>query len=335
MKLRVLLGFALLAGVAGAAPGALEIEKAALRSAQALDGVLRNCPASFSKIGTDAKKCVGVGGTVEQVRVKLGAALGADLYGVWRSRDEQRTVFNWVKVGGGYVYVRLQPDPDGRAQTLVYLDAPPEGSSGASVGAGAPSAPSTQIGNVTLSPAPAQPGVGSSSGGTAGSGSSGTAASGTAPASPAPTSVGPVAVGPASSPAGNAPTPGSAPVGNTVTQKPPAPVTPTIAATPALVTPPAVPAASKGSSLAPMPFGRVLQLQTPRMNGADVRAVQNRLIALMRPVRAGSGDGWYGPVTTSAVKAFQAANGLSVTGRVDQATWDILFSAGARVFKSP
>ena len=76
-------------------------------------------------IGTPDKKCVGAGDTVEGTRVKLGAALGADLYGVWRSRDEQRSVYNWLRTPGGYVYVRVQPDPDGRAQTLVYLDLPP------------------------------------------------------------------------------------------------------------------------------------------------------------------------------------------------------------------
>ena len=88
-------------------------------------------------------------------------------------------------------------------------------------------------------------------------------------------------------------------------------------------------------SLAPVPFGRVLQLQTGRMNGPDVRAVQNRLIALMRPARSGQGDGWYGPVTTAAVRAFQAANSLPATGQVDRATWAPLFSPDARTYTPP
>lgn len=133
MRLAVPLLAALLLCPALAAPGAGDVERATTRVAQALDGVLRDCPASFAGIGTSDKKCVGAGGTVEAVRVKLGSALGADLYGVWRSRDEQRSVYNWLRTPGGYVYVRVQPDPDGRAQTLVYLDLPP--SSGPGTGA--------------------------------------------------------------------------------------------------------------------------------------------------------------------------------------------------------
>ena len=60
--------------------------------------------------------------------------------------------------------------------------------------------------------------------------------------------------------------------------------------------------------------------------------MQDRLIALTRPSGGGRGDGWYGPVTAATVRAFQAANELSVTGRVDRATWDLLFSPRARTF---
>ena len=67
---------------------------------------------------------------------------------------------------------------------------------------------------------------------------------------------------------------------------------------------------------------------------ADVAAVQNRLIALTRPSGGGRGDGWYGPVTAATVRAFQGSNGLPVTGRVDEATWNLLFSENARTFSA-
>ncbi|MFD1731653.1 peptidoglycan-binding protein [Deinococcus malanensis] len=87
--------------------------------------------------------------------------------------------------------------------------------------------------------------------------------------------------------------------------------------------------------MAPVPFTRVLQLQEQRMNGADIRAAQNRLIQLTENSRGGQGDGWFGPVTAATVRVFQAANDLPVTGRIDQATWTALFSSGARTFVVP
>ncbi|MBB5234630.1 peptidoglycan-binding domain-containing protein [Deinococcus budaensis] len=271
MKFAPLLVAALLAAPAPAlaAPTGRDVERAATRAAQALDGVLRDCPASFARIGTPQKKCVGVGGTVEQARARLGTALGADLYGVWRSRDEQRSVYNWVRAPGGYVYLRLQPDPDGRAQTLGYFDTPPGTAPAAAAKAPAPPAPARR-----------------------------------APSSPATAS---------------APRP---PARTTPAPRPAAPPAPAKSA----------PTAASARSLAPQPFARTLQLQAQRLNGADVRAVQDRLIALTRPSGGGRGDGWYGPVTAATVRAFQAANGLAVTGRVDRATWDLLFSSSARTF---
>lgn len=38
-------------------------------------------------------------------------------------------------------------------------------------------------------------------------------------------------------------------------------------------------------------------------------------------------DGIYGEETVAAVEAFQRANGLAVTGRVDNATWDAIYEA--------
>ena len=106
----------------------------------------------------------------------------------------------------------------------------------------------------------------------------------------------------------------------------PTPPSPTVAPTPA-PTPSA-------ASLAPLPYTRPLELLPKRMNGQDVLAVQNRLIALTQPSGGGRGDGYFGPVTAATVRAFQAANGLGVTGRVDRATWDVLFSAAAKPLKA-
>lgn len=310
MKFRAALLIALLTCTGGAAPGAADIEKAGARVAAALDGVLRNCPASFAKIGSAGKKCVGASGTVEQVRVKLGAALSGDLYSVWRSRDEQRSVYNWVKTPGGYVYLRLQADPDGRAQTLVYVDAPPDSAAptGAAAGSGAPTVPSTQIGSVTLTPAATPAGV--------------------AITPPTPTTV---TSDPASS---GVPTPTATPA---TADRPPEPAAQPAPALPVPVVEVPVPdppiAVARG--LGPVPFTRPLLVQARRLSGSDVLAVQNRLIALMRPARAGQGDGWYGPVTAQAVRAFQKANRLPVTGQVDQATWTALFSADALPFTAP
>ncbi|PTA67613.1 peptidoglycan-binding domain-containing protein [Deinococcus arcticus] len=254
-----------LLGLALAAPPsapATTLERAATRLTQSLGGVLRNCPASFQAIGTANKQCVGVTRTVEQTRLALTGALGDDLYGVWRSKDDQRSVYNWLRTPGGTVYLRLQPDPEGRAQTLLYLDVPP-GSAPASG-----TVPSTGAAGTA---------------GAAGTVSSGATTSG-------------------ASSAGASVRPASTPVAR---------------------------------SAAPLAFRRTLQVQSPRLNGPDVLAVQNRLIALMRPARSGQGDGWYGPVTANTVRAFQASAGLRATGRVDRATWDALFSTAAKPFTPP
>lgn len=248
MKAPTVLLALLLAAPALAAPTGRDVEQAATRAAQVLGGVLRDCPTSFTRIGSPQKRCVGLSADVEQARTRLTAALPDDLYGVWRSRDGQRSVYNWVRTPGGYVYVRLQPDPEGRARTLAYLDLPP-------------------------SSRPDQ-----------------SSASGISAAKPPQRSA---AAAPASRPTSSA-------------------------------------AATR--TQAPVPFTRTLELRTPRLNGADVRAVQNRLIALTRPSGGGQGDGWYGPVTAATVRAFQEANGLPVTGRVDRATWELLFSSSAKTF---
>ncbi|WP_019586519.1 peptidoglycan-binding domain-containing protein [Deinococcus apachensis] len=282
MKVAAALLATLLTVPALAAPTGKDVERAATRAAQALDGVLRSCPVNFARVGTPGKRCVGVQGTVEEARTRLGAALGDDLYGVWRSRDEQRSVYNWVRTPGGYVYLRLQPDPEGRAQTLVYLDTPPETTaqgSGANRTAAGTMAPSSQAtGNQTSSTRPA------------------TSAPAARPTTPRPAPSSPQTAAPSQTARTPAPSPSATP------------------------------------ALARVPFTRPLRLTDPRMNGEDVRAVQDRLIALTRPSGGGRGDGWYGPVTVATVRAFQVANGLPVTGQVDRVTWNALFSPQARTF---
>lgn len=66
-----------------------------------------------------------------------------------------------------------------------------------------------------------------------------------------------------------------------------------------------------------------------------VTLVQQQLIKVGIPLRGGA-DSWYGPATEAAVKAFQTAKGLNLTGQVDAATAAILANAAASVsFAAP
>ena len=67
---------------------------------------------------------------------------------------------------------------------------------------------------------------------------------------------------------------------------------------------------------------------TSGARGDAVTAVQSRLNAL--GYDAGSADGSYGGRTRAAVEKFQENNGLEVTGTVDEATYECLFSLSAR-----
>lgn len=79
-------------------------------------------------------------------------------------------------------------------------------------------------------------------------------------------------------------------------------------------------------------FGRTLRLQSPRMHGADVEHLQERLRELgVRSV--GEIDGWYGPKTAGGVEAFRrifgfgpSGGGIDPAGLVDRDLWDYLFS---------
>jgi chitosanase len=70
------------------------------------------------------------------------------------------------------------------------------------------------------------------------------------------------------------------------------------------------------------PDERVLFLTAPVMAGDDVRRLQQVL-----KMPADEIDGEFGPQTESAVRAFQAAHGLNVDGKVGPATWQKLLQA--------
>jgi peptidoglycan hydrolase-like protein with peptidoglycan-binding domain len=55
--------------------------------------------------------------------------------------------------------------------------------------------------------------------------------------------------------------------------------------------------------------------------GVDVKAVQGLLMAHGAPIRV---DGVFGTTTDAAVRAFQAARALPITGQADEATWTAL-----------
>ncbi len=64
---------------------------------------------------------------------------------------------------------------------------------------------------------------------------------------------------------------------------------------------------------------RVLQLQDPPMNGADVLQVQKTLIGLGY-AEVGDADGVFDNQTDAAIRHFQYRNGLNITGKVDSET---------------
>lgn len=93
------------------------------------------------------------------------------------------------------------------------------------------------------------------------------------------------------------------------------------------------PASAPAAQTEPLPpFQRTLRLTSPRMNGADIRKLQLRLMEVSRVDPGEGGDGWYGPVTAANVMLFQSANGLNPTGVVNTTTWNTLFSKGAKYF---
>lgn len=74
-----------------------------------------------------------------------------------------------------------------------------------------------------------------------------------------------------------------------------------------------------------VPLARTLSLQNPYLEGDDVRAIQERLLALGY-YQVGSADGIFGPQTEQAVLSFQRTNKLDVDGIVGPQTYVVLFS---------
>jgi hypothetical protein len=85
------------------------------------------------------------------------------------------------------------------------------------------------------------------------------------------------------------------------------------------------------SAQAPPSYSRRLLVQAPRLEGDDVRAVQERLSLL--GYWPGDADGIYGPTTEEAIKSFQTNNALDVDGIVGPQTWERLFSPDAAPFE--
>src|SRR4051794_17210441 len=64
-----------------------------------------------------------------------------------------------------------------------------------------------------------------------------------------------------------------------------------------------------------------------RAGGLPLRfGLEGDMVAALQKGVGVSSDGIFGPITENAVKAFQARHGLPVTGVVDPATWQALFS---------
>lgn len=75
-------------------------------------------------------------------------------------------------------------------------------------------------------------------------------------------------------------------------------------------------------------LSRALSLQTPALQGEDVRLLQTRLLELGY-AEFTQADGTFGPRTDTAVRRFQTVNALVVDGIVGPVTWTLLFSAEA------
>jgi peptidoglycan hydrolase-like protein with peptidoglycan-binding domain len=122
----------------------------------------------------------------------------------------------------------------------------------------------------------------------------------------------------------SAPDPTTPPVPAATNQASTAPAAPTTqAAATAVANPTASPPA------APAELTRILALQSPPLQGDDVRAAQQRLLDLGY-TQVGEVDGVFGANTEQAARAFQTAQGLAADGVIGPQTWAALFgSAGS------
>jgi peptidoglycan hydrolase-like protein with peptidoglycan-binding domain len=90
------------------------------------------------------------------------------------------------------------------------------------------------------------------------------------------------------------------------------------------VAPAKVPASVDAKPTPPAPVAAAPRL----LSGPEIVAVQTRLRRL--GFNPGPADGVAGPRTVAAVRAFQAANGLPVTGSLDSRLFDDLAAMPAR-----
>jgi len=74
------------------------------------------------------------------------------------------------------------------------------------------------------------------------------------------------------------------------------------------------------STIGAQSYKSALKLTSPRMNGPEVQAVQEKLLALGFS-KIGVADGWFGPLTKDAVSLFQRFYGYPDNGIVDSAIW--------------
>ncbi|MFZ4617495.1 MAG: peptidoglycan-binding domain-containing protein [Rectinemataceae bacterium] len=72
-------------------------------------------------------------------------------------------------------------------------------------------------------------------------------------------------------------------------------------------------------------FSRELRLAQPRMNGNDVKVIQERLLSLGF-AEIGEADGWFGPKTELAVKKFQEYLGFAPDGIIGREAYNCLLS---------